>query len=479
MDALLRVLPSSGKFRATVQIVGRRSVTPSRDGSGEVVLPTDKELDKLSSIERASLLARAGTPYTVYEIEVAQVTPFRQSWTIERRYREFRELSDALLRNKCPSHLLDRHPLPPRKVFLIDDVYLDKRQKGLDAWVSQLPRILQTDVSSTSLHSAESLPQSTEKMEYEQHPAHLLVRQFLLPAAVWMLREKAKASLSETGSNRSSKQTPPSSPQINEETSIKSNDDDSVGESSLRSESSRSLSAALHERPSIARLHDEVRMVESTQVRTSNQPNIRIELGHSRANIASMDATGETIGASVSTNKVHPCQKLALVSCGSFVSEIAPIVDSTAPMSKDANSLRLGFQIPITDMNNLITLIYRDGCYSYFRASLLLRRIQQKKGLERAKLDNKLPRAEPPPVPGDAGVIISASGSATFPVRFQNEKVGTVRVEATLVEQEKLRQRFQQQFRNPMTSGPCAGCLVMGMAYVGTGLMMLLVALAS
>ena len=86
---------------------------------------------------------------------------------------------------------------------------------------------------------------------------------------------------------------------------------------------------------------------------------------------------------------------------------------------------------------------------------------------------------QPPPSPGDAGVVVSTSGGATFPVRYRHEKVGTVRVEATLIEQERLRQRFQRQFRNPMTSGPCAGCLVMTMAYVGTGLMMLLVALAS
>ena len=177
MDALLRVLPNSGNFRATVQIVGRRSLTPSRDGAGEFIAPSKADLDKLSSTERAGVFARAGTPYTVYQIEVSQVTPFRQSWTIERRYRELRDLADALVKHDCPPHLTAAHPFPPKKIFLVDEVYLDKRQKGLNMWVSQLPRILQTDIAASTCAGSEA------SVEYEQHPAHTAVRSFLLPAA--------------------------------------------------------------------------------------------------------------------------------------------------------------------------------------------------------------------------------------------------------------------------------------------------------
>lgn len=447
-------------------------MTPSRDGAGEFIAPSKADLDELSSSERAGVFARAGTPYTVYQIEVSQVTPFRQSWTIERRYRELRDLADALAKHDCPARLTAAHPFPPRKIFLIDEVYLNKRQKGLNMWVSQLPSILQTNISApTSVGSVAS-------EDYEQHPAHTAVRSFLLPAAIRLLRAKTLATMSETGSNVSVNTTPSSSsPQSAVRHGYASG---GIG-SSLHADHSRSASTPFQSSSSVAGASNCEGLPHITQPIPS--------LTDCDSDSNSMSTSDEV---SLSDAIIHPRQALALVSCGSFVSEIsATSATSLIGMSMDTADEDLsGFNIPITDMNNLITLIYRDGCYSYFRASLLLRRIKQGNDVDIKKKKQKnniksraivggFEESLPPPTPGDAGIVVSISGSATFPVRYQHKKVGTVRVEATLIEQEQLRQRFQRQFRNPMTSGPCAGFLVMLMAYVGTGLMMVLVALAS
>ena len=345
-------------------------------------------------------------------------------------------------------------------------------------WVSQLPRILQTDIAASS-----SVGTAASK-EYEQHPAHTAVRSFLLPAAVRLLREKTLATMSETGSNVSVNTTPPSSPQLaaHHNQRVCHHAAGGIG-SSLHADNNSSASAPFHIRSrsepespsSAAGASHGLSSTRTTQPLSSSTDH----------DDGASDVSRSSSEPSLAATNVHPRQALALVSCGSFVSEISSSAESGA--MNNAEEDLPGFHIPITDMNNLITLIYRDGCYSYFRASLLLRRIQQGNDAELKKKKKEEIRSVvggfeeslPPLTPGDAGVIVSISGGATFPVRYQHQKVGTVRVEATLVEQEQLRQRFQRQFRNPMTSGPCAGCLVMVMAYVGTGLMMLLVALAS
>ena len=193
MDTLLHVLPSSGDCRATARIVNRRTVIPNRDGSGEFVPPLNmKELDEG---EQSSIMARGGKPYTVYIIEIAQVTPFRKSWSVERRYREFVSFASKLERNisktKTTSRILDIK-LPPKQLFMVDDIFLQKRQVGLDQWIQQIPKLFNDDKKLENVHDA--------------------VRTFLLPAALRLLRHKRVQSDTASISSMSSDPTPPSSP---------------------------------------------------------------------------------------------------------------------------------------------------------------------------------------------------------------------------------------------------------------------------
>merc|ERR1711865_1138033 len=59
------------------------------------------------------------------------------------------------------------------------------------------------------------------------------------------------------------------------------------------------------------------------------------------------------------STRVHPQQALSLVACGSYVFE----------SEQGSSSMTNTFSVPVESMGNVITIVYRDGCYTYFRAS--------------------------------------------------------------------------------------------------------------
>ena len=197
MDTLLQVLPSSNDCRATARIVGRRSVVPCRDGAGEFVPPLN--IDELDPSERTAVMARGGKPYVVYRIEMAQVTPFRKSWSVEKRYREF--VSFAM---KIDKHLSAKNKkstrrrldikLPKKQLFMVDENFLQKRQQGLDQWIQQIPKLFDDDS--------------------DNEPLHEDIRSFLLPPALNLLRHKRIQSDTGSISSITSDTTPPNSPSM-------------------------------------------------------------------------------------------------------------------------------------------------------------------------------------------------------------------------------------------------------------------------
>ena len=139
------------------------------------------------------------------------------------------------------------------------------------------------------------------------------------------------------------------------------------------------------------------------------------------------------------------------------------------------------FSLPVESMGNVITIVYRDGCYTYFRASLLLRRIasdanddeqkQQNNAVNRVERDIEEKMKKFLKIPDDENY--SDTGTATFPVRYQNEKVGYVNVHAKLKERETLRKSIQLSFKRIRTYGPFGvfiGCIAM---YLSTWFLMM------
>ena len=173
---------------------------------------------------------------------------------------------------------------------------------------------------------------------------------------------------------------------------------------------------------------------------------------------------------------VHPLQALALVSSGSYVVEWS---DEKSDASKNNNNT---FSIPVENMSNVITIVYRDGCYTYFRASLLLRRIVDKsnkadkaeggekefKKIEQ-NIENNIKKWLN--IPDDDQY--SDTGTATFPVRYQNIKVGFVKVHAKLKERETLRKSLQLKFKKIRTYGPFGVLLFCIAMYVSTWIIMI------
>ena len=151
---------------------------------------------------------------------------------------------------------------------------------------------------------------------------------------------------------------------------------------------------------------------------------------------------------------VHPLQALALVSSGSYVVEWS---DEKSDASKNNNNT---FSIPVENMSNVITIVYRDGCYTYFRASLLLRRIVSNQDDDKMKKKTKTDAEKIEEeiesnikkffkIPDDEQY--SDTGTAIFPVRFQYLKVGSVKVHAKLKEKETLRKSMQLQCKKIRT----------------------------
>jgi len=171
---------------------------------------------------------------------------------------------------------------------------------------------------------------------------------------------------------------------------------------------------------------------------------------------------------------------LALVSCGSYVSE----------WSDNDNQINTTNTItmPIESLSNVISIVYRDGCYTYFRASLLLRRIVSNQDDDKMKKEKKTDAEKIEEeiesninkffkIPNDEQY--SDTGTAIFPVRFQYLKVGSVKVHAKLKEKETIRKSMQLQFKKIRTYGPCGvvfACLAM---YCTTWLMMLIATVLS
>ena len=186
---------------------------------------------------------------------------------------------------------------------------------------------------------------------------------------------------------------------------------------------------------------------------------------------------GDYNGDSNNPHVVHPQQALALVSCGSYVSE----------WSEDDNRRKVTNKLcmPLESMNNVISIVYRDGCYTYFRASLLLRRIVDDNDKQRntniqidtaekieKDIEDKIKKWLR--IPDDEKY--SDSGTAVFPVRFQHSKVGSVKVYAKLKESETIRKSIQASCKKIRTYGPVGvlfGCLAM---YLSTWIIMLLAA---
>ena len=393
MDTLLRVLPSAADCRATARIVGRRSVTPLRDGSGELLLPSN--FKDLEETEQDAIKARGGTPFVTYSVEVAQVTPFRKSWSIERRYREFVVLSNTLERHSSTKERYLPVKLPPKQIFMVDAAFLKKRQTGLDAWIQQIPKILQ---SSTDAVAVDSI--------------HDAIRSFLLPAAVRLLRHKRIQSDGASISSVTSDPTPPPSPATSPPTRPHGGSGgDVVPPLPGMSESEFSTR--------------EIKMEEHERTTATS-------LGAGAERTAA-EELGDYNGDSNNPHVVHPQQALALVSCGSYVSE----------WSEDDNRRKVTNKLcmPLESMNNVISIVYRDGCYTYFRASLLLRRIVDDNDKQRntniqidtaekieKDIEDKIKKWLR--IPDDEKY--SDSGTAVFPVRFQHSKVGSVKVYAKL-----------------------------------------------
>jgi hypothetical protein len=439
MDTLLQVLPSSKDCRATARIVGRRSVVPCRDGAGEFVPPLN--IEELDPSERTAVMARGGKPYVVYRIEMAQVTPFRKSWSVEKRYREF--VSFALkidkqlsAKNKKGARRRLDIKLPKKQLFMVDENFLQKRQHGLDQWIQQIPKLFDDDSDNEPLHEA--------------------IRSFLLPPALNLLRHKRIQSDTGSISSITSDTTPPNSPSMSPHQRNTS--------SATPLPRARARAAASH--------------ASTGGIQGLANDDVYIASPVNDAATAAAVAAFEEEQVMENDGNLHPQQALALVSSGSYVVEWTK-EDNTAAVNT--------FTIPVERLSNVITIVYRDGCYTYFRASLLLRRIvkadeekeegtkptkeqeriQKLKQLERkvqAKVNKWLK------IPDDN--MYSDTGTAMFPVRYQDMKVGYVKVHAKLKESETLRKSLQLKFKKIRTYGPLGVLLGCMMLYLSTWLLM-------
>ena len=433
MDTLLDVLPSSKECRATANISGRRTVITCRDGTGEFVPPSN--LNELDENEQSAIMARGGSRYVTYLIEVAQVTPFRKSWTIERRYREFVVFAAALEKQLSKARGVSKRggiltiQLPPKQVFMIDNTFLKKREIGLNLWIQQIPKLLQEEVVNEGGGGGGG--------EDSNAMVHELIRSFLLPPAVRLLRHKRIQSDQASISSMTSDPTPPPSPLL------QSSDSSMLHGSSMLNSGSSSANVDADEE----------------------------DLGNVDEAVFSNSGNGNDNGST----RVHPQQALSLVACGSYVFE----------SEQGSSSMTNTFSVPVESMGNVITIVYRDGCYTYFRASLLLRRIvgdtQEKEKQEKEKqknnaavniekeMEEKIKKFLK--IPDDENY--SDTGTARFPVRYQNEKVGHVTVHAKLKERETIRKSIQMSFKKIRTYGPfgvIVGCVAM---YLSTWLLMM------
>ena len=462
MDTLLHVLPSSRDCRATARIVGRRSVVPCRDGSGEFIPPLNiKELDEH---EANAIMARGGKPYIVYTIEMAQVTPFRKSWSIEKRYRQFVTFAFKMNKllakkfkgqqrsssgsNSNSSYVLSKMKLPPKQVFMVDDNFLQKRQVGLDQWIQQVPKLFQ-------------------EYEVEDEPIFDAIRSFLLPPALQLLRQKKLHSETASTSSCTSEPTPPSSPNFLPGLRSKTSFSFSSSFSSFSSSSMPKTGGILG--------------LESDDIYIAPPPaddDGDDDVDNVDDFDEESDGDGDGDGDGDEIDSIHPQQALALVSSGSYVVEWS---DDDGEKKTVNNT----FCIPLQAMSNVITIVYRDGCYTYFRASLLLRRIVKEEEIRKASNGQTETKAERLKrleknveknikkwlkIPDDE--LYSDTGTAVFPVRYQNLKVGHVKVHAKLKESETLRKSLQLRFKKVETYGPCGvliGCLMM---YLSTWLLM-------